>query len=417
MKPLLTTRNRLTLMRWWLVGGLACAVLSAPTFLDISLPLPLLLPVLLLLAGFNAFAHWRGGSEELSVRELVGQLCVDLVGMGVLFYLTGGVANPLVSLLLLPVAVAALALPELMAAGIAALAVAVYSFLILYSLPLPIADAARATRLHLGGMWLTFVVSAVLVAWFISRIMTSMRTRDAELAAAREERLRDAQVVALGQLAAGAAHELGTPLATMSVLAEDLSQDAKLLPDTRADLNLLRRQIALCKEILGGLTRRAGSERAAEAADLLADIWLQGVLARWRSFWPQADCRFFAESSGDAPRIAPGAALEQAVSNLLTNAAQVNPQAIRLALSWNATSLVIGVHDDGPGFPEEILHNAGTEPVSGTGQGAGIGLWLTRTVVERMGGRFCLANAAAGALTMIELPLESIQTKEPKQWT
>jgi two-component system, sensor histidine kinase RegB len=412
MKPMPSPRRRLALMRWWLLGGLVCAVLAAPTFLDIRLPVPLLLAVLLLLAGFNAYSSRQRGSVEPTARELAGQLCVDLVGMGVLFYLTGGVANPLVSLLLLPVAVAALTLPERIAMGVAVLAMGLYSFLMLYSLPLPIADAARATRLHLGGMWLTFVVSALLVAWFIGRIMTAMRVRDAELATAREERMRDAQVVALGQLAAGAAHELGTPLATMSVLAEDLSRDEQLPADVHADLNLLRRQIALCKEILGGLTRRAGNARAGEMPHLPADLWLQGVLARWRSFWPHATCNFAAATQGTAPGICPSAALEQSVTNLLNNAAQADPREIRLELSWSATRLRIAVHDGGPGFPDEILHNAGGVPVAGTGQGAGIGLWLTRSAVERLGGCLRLENAAKGGVAEIDLPLESMQAKE-----
>lgn len=399
-------RRRLAMLRWWLLGGLLLAVLSAPTFLDIALPLAPLLAVLLLLAGFNIAAQRGAGNTDFGMAELAGQLTVDLVGMGVLLYLAGGATNPLVSLLLLPVAVAALSLPGAWVAGIAGMAVGLYSFLMLYSLPLPIADVERATRLHLGGMWLTFVVSAFLVAWFVTRMTASIRARDAQLSAVREDALRDAQVVALGQLAAGAAHELGTPLATMSVLAGELAQDARLPADARADIDLLRRQIAVCKEIVGGLTRKAGIERAGAARGVAVDAWLEGLLARWRTLWPQASCTFaMPRDIGAVPLVAADAALEQALTNLLNNAAKVAPQGMCLAVAWDGQGLSITVQDRGPGFPAEILQGCGAEPSPAHADGCGIGLWLTRAAVERQGGRLRLANGPTGGAATIELPL------------
>lgn len=398
-----TIRRRLVILRWWLIGGLTLAVLSAPTFLDIPLPLVPLLALLLLLAVFNLVVQLWGGDSEFRVSDLAGQLAVDLVAMGVLLYLAGGATNPLVSLLLLPVAVAAFSLPARWVGGIAALAVGLYSFLMLYSLPLPITDVARATRLHLGGMWLTFVVSAALLAWFVTRMTVALRARDIQLAAVREEALRDAQVVALGQLAAGAAHELGTPLATMNVLAGELVRDARLPDDARADLDLLRRQIGICKEIVGGLTQKAGIERAGQV--LPASDWLEGLLARWRTLWPKATCTLEVATTGTPPQIVAEAALEQSITNLLNNAAKIAPRDMRIVLGWDAHHLRIAVHDRGPGFPPEILRRSGAEPLPAAADGNGIGLWLTRAAVEHRGGRLSLDNDAAGAVATIELPL------------
>ncbi len=398
-----TIRRRVVILRWWLIGGLTLAVLSAPTFLDIPLPLAPLLALLLLMAVFNLVVQLWAGDRDCAASDLAGQIAVDLVAMGVLLYLSGGATNPLVSLMLLPVAVAALSLSGRWVGGIAALAVALYSFLMLYSLPLPIADVARATRLHLGGMWLTFVVSAALLAWFITRMTASLRERDMQLVVAREEALRDAQVVALGQLAAGAAHELGTPLATMNVLAGELAQDARLPADARVDLDLLRRQIGICKEIVGGLTQKAGIERARQA--LAANDWLEGLLARWHTLWPSATCALEVANAGESPRIMVEAAIEQAIVNLLNNAAKIAPQDMRVVLDWDARHLVIAVHDRGPGFPPEILRRCGAEPLLAVAEGNGIGLWLTRAAVERSGGRLCLENVASGGVATIELPL------------
>jgi two-component system sensor histidine kinase RegB len=412
-----TIRRRLVLLRWWLLAGIALAVLSAPTFLDIALPLPPLLAVLLLLAGFNVLTHLRSGTEgteDSGVPELAGQMAVDLAGMGVLLYLSGGAANPLVSLLMLPVAVAALFLPARWVAGIVVLAVGLYSFLMLYSLPLPIADVERATHLHLVGMWLTFVVSAVLMAWFFTRMTASLRERDAQLAAAREEALRDSQVVALGQLAAGAAHELGTPLATMNILAGELERDVRLPADARDDLALLRQQIAICKDIVGSLTQKAGIERAHDDVRLMAvDTWLKGLLVRWRTLWPQATCLLDVQAGASPPKIMVEATLEQAVSNLLNNAAKISPHGMRLAVAWNAHRLQIVLHDQGPGFPPEILRCGGAEPLPAYAQGAGIGLWLTRAAVARAGGSLTLENQPGGGVATLELPLPPLAAANP----
>ncbi len=402
---LLTIRRRLALLRWWLIGGLTSAVLSALTFLDIALPLVPLLALLLLMAVFNLIVQLWASTDEVQAVDLAGQLAVDLIAMGVMLYLTGGATNPLVSLMLLPVAVAAFALPARWVAGIAALAIGLYSFLMVYSLPLPVADVERATRLHLGGMWLTFVVSAVLLAWFVTRMTQALRERDLQLTAAREEALRDAQVVALGQLAAGAAHELGTPLATMNVLAGELFIDKRLPDDARADLDLLRRQIGICKEIVGGLTQKAGIERAVQAISVRG--WLSDLLARWRTLWPQATCTFAVSGRGEAPRLVVEPAIEQAVTNLLNNAAKVTDGEMHLSLDWDTAFMRLHIDDRGPGFPPEILRCCGAEPIQPTGDGAGIGLWLTRAAVERAGGRLYLHNTATGGRATIELPLRS----------
>ncbi len=396
--------SRLVLLRWWWVAGLMIAVLSAPTFLAIALPLPPVIAVLLLLAGFNFIAQRRAAHRDFDTPELAAQLGIDLTGMSVLLYLTGGASNPLVSLLLLPVAIAALTLPGVWVAGIAGMAIAAYSFLMLYSLPLAIADAERATRLHLAGMWLTFLVSSVLIAWFVTRMTAAIRQRDAQLAEARETALHNAQVVALGQLAAGAAHELGTPLATMNVLTGELMRDGRLPEDAQQDLQLMHRQIALCKDLIGGLTRRAGIGRAGDAQRVVVTDWLAGLLSRWRSHQPQAACTCVIDTPGDAPLIDATPALEQAVVNLLNNAAQVTPQEMRVHLTWDADEIRIGVYDRGPGFPADVLKYAGDEPVVSQTQGAGIGLWLSRAAARQAGGRLELENLAAGAAATLILP-------------
>jgi two-component system sensor histidine kinase RegB len=398
-------QRRSILLRWWLLLATVIAVSSAPTLLGLALPLPPMLAVLAALAAFNAWLQWRSPRVPVPAGELFGQLCVDLTALAVLLYLSGGAANPLISLLLVPVAVAALSLPGRLTAVVTVLAVLAYSLLTRFYLPLAIDDVARAARLHLAGMWLTFVVSAVMIAWFVARMTESVRQRDLHLAAAREQALRDERVVALGALAAGAAHELGTPLATIAVLVGELERDPSLDADARADLMLVRDQVLLCKGIISGMAQRGGAARMESLQAQDAGDWLRGVLARWQAMRPRASAAIHVAGRGEAPRQAFDPALEQAVANLLNNAADAADDEIRVELDWDAAWLRLTVCDHGPGFAAQVLHRGGREALPASHGGAGIGLLLAFSAVERGGGRIGLDNPpAGGARACIELP-------------
>lgn len=399
-------RRRAVILRWWLLAAVAIAVSSAPTLLDIALPRVPMFAVLVLMAGFNAFLEWRAQKQEaVGAGELFGELCVDLAALAILLYLSGGAANPLISFLLVPVAVAALSLPGILTAAVAALAIALYTLLMWQFLPLAVGDAERAARLHLAGMWLTFVVSAAMIAWFVARMTASIRERDSRLAAAREQALRDERVVALGALAAGAAHELGTPLATIAVLVGELEREPGLAAAAREDLALARQQIALCKGIISGMAARAGVQRPDALQAQEAGAWLEGVRARWHAMRPHAASRLTLEGAA-SPLIATEATLEQALVSLLNNAADAGNAEIHITLIRDPAKLAIVIRDGGPGFSADVLRQAGRLPLPARSGGAGIGLLLAFSAVERLGGRIVLDNpAGGGGRATIELPV------------
>jgi two-component system sensor histidine kinase RegB len=255
-------------------------------------------------------------------------------------------------------------------------------------------------------MWLTFVVSATMIAWFVARMTASIRERDARLAAARELALRDERVVALGAQAAGAAHELGTPLATMAVVVGELEQDSGLDADARADLALVREQIALCKGIIGDMAARSGSARPEQLQAQDAWEWVRGVRARWQAMRPRASSRLSLAQGAGVPRIPVEATLEQALANLLNNAADASDSEIDIHLSCDDAMLRIAVADAGPGFPAEVLRGAGQGPLTSRKGGAGIGLLLAFSAIGRLGGRIVLTNLpGGGACASIELPI------------
>jgi two-component system sensor histidine kinase RegB len=398
--------RRLVASRWLVLAGMTLFAAVAPALLDVPLPQAPLLGILAIAGVFNALAYWRTSNTTTAApQELLSQLLFDIGTLSAIVFFSGGAANPLVSLLLPPVAIGALTLPGRMAAIVGAIAVGAYSLLMLFYLPLPMADASRATKLHLLGMWLIFVISAAMIGWIIVRMTRMVRERDAALAAAREQALRDERVMAMGTLAAGAAHELGTPLATMNLIAGDLAVDERLPAGVREDVELLRHQIGVCKEIITGLSRRAGAERLENAPLEAADRWLDKLRQHWHAARPQTGSRLVIASDGASPEIIADARLEQAVLNLLNNAANATSSPLELKLSWCSSDVCIDIRDRGPGFPPAVLELAGQASLPAHPGGSGIGLLLTRAAIEQLGGRLTLMNPDdGGALARIEIP-------------
>jgi two-component system sensor histidine kinase RegB len=408
----LANLRRLVASRWLVLASTAILVGITPALLDIPLQQPLLLAIIAVAAVFNAVTQWRASRAiAASANELFSQLLLDIAALCALVFFSGGATNPLISLLLPLVAIAALTLPWRGVLGIGLIAVGAYSLLMFFYIPLPLADASRATHLHLIGMWLTFVVSATMIAWFVVRMTRLIRERNAELAAAREQALRDERVMAMGTLAAGAAHELGTPLGSMALLAGDLAHDFAGNPAisdaARQDIEQLRQQIAVCKQIITGLSRRAGAERLENTPHQAADTWIDAVRLHWHAVRPQAGSRLIRTSDGAAPEIPADPRLEQAVLNLLNNAANAcGSMPLELRLAWSSHELCLDIRDRGPGFPAIVLTHAGQSSFPPHARGSGIGLMLTRTAIEQLGGRLTLSNPDdGGALARIEIPL------------
>lgn len=402
----LANLRRLVASRWVVLASMALLVMIVPGALNIPLPQWPLLAIVSVAAVLNSMIQWRvlkAGSA--TPGELFSQLLLDIGALSAIVFFSGGATNPLVSLLLPPVAIAALTLPVRCVMAIGAIAVGSYSALMVYYIPLAMPDATRATRLHLVGMWLTFSVSALMIAWFVVRMTRLIRQRDAELATAREQALRDERITAMGTLAAGAAHELGTPLATMSLIAGELIHDNSLSEACREDIALLRQQIATCKQIITGLSRKAGAERLENAHFQPVDRWINGLRQQWHATRPNASSRMTLTSDGPAPEIFADPRLEQALLNLLNNGANASDEPLEIRLGWSPGRLTIDISDRGPGFPDDVLKNGGHTSFPAHESGSGIGLMLTSTAIQQLGGQLTLSNLKdGGALARIELP-------------
>jgi len=404
--------RRLFVLRSIAIAGQVIAIVVAVGYFDTPLPV---LPMAIVIAGLlalNLRTWWRvRRALPVGHAELFAELLADVAALTALLYLSGGSTNPFVSLYLLPLSVAAAALPPRYAWIMAGATVGCYSALMFFHVPLGDPHAAHGSsfNLHLLGMWVTFIVSAVLIAGFVSGMSASIRARDEELAQARERALRDEQVVALGTFAAGAAHELGTPLSTIAVLTRELERDHAAVPGLAQDLRLLRTQVDNCKQIITDLTAAAGQARAGSAVRQNADDFLRSVLDRWSLLRPQVRPRLLCSGSSPAPEIAGEETIRQTLINILNNAADVSPRDVEIEATWGPDKLTIEVRDRGLGLSEDIISRAGRSLFSTKSEGSGIGLLLANATIERLGGSVTLSNReGGGGCTRVTLPLQRL---------
>lgn len=391
--PARAVLGRLLAVRVSLIVGWAAGIAWLQAGLGIPMPLLEMSAVLGLMAVFALTTVWRLRLDVPATQmEFLAHLLADLTAFAVLVFFSGGATNPFVSLMLMPVVIAAITLRAAWVWLLAAVAGGYYALLLVAYQPLAIDDPAAASAMHLGGMWFNFLVSAALIAFFVTRMQAALRDRDRELAELREKQLRDERIVALGTQAALAAHELATPLATIQTTAHELADEFANDPDIGEACRLLEKQAQTCKAIL---TRLAARAQGTPPDAMPLDAWLAEVIERWQLMRP--DARITARMPADRRDYAPPDGLEQAIHNLLNNAADASPEAVAFDAEAKPDALVIDVSDRGPGLAPEQKAQAGRVLFSGKpGRGWGMGLALTHATLERLGGTLSLAARTGG---------------------
>lgn len=401
----------LLLIRLFAMTGLALGLAIMHGVFGLRFPV---LPVAgaIVALGLFSVVSWQRLRDRALRGEgtLLVQLIADMAALTVVVYYTGGSVNPFISLFILPVIFAAAGMRIGNAILIALLAFGSYTALMFFNRPLlDVHDHGSAARLHLWGMWYGFAMSAALVAIFVARIGAALRRRDHALAAAREERLLADKAIALGTLAAGTAHELATPLATMAVVCRELEREEGDGP-MQADLAILASQIDRCKTILAGMAADAGTLQARDAITTDLGEYLAGVIDRWQQDRP--DTRVSIQRSGDCPAcpVAVDRTLTQALTNILQNAADASSARVQVGLSWDADTLALSVRDDGPGIDPALQPRLGREAVSTKREGMGIGLLLAQTTISRLGGSVALGpDDGQGTIARIRIPLARLR--------
>jgi two-component system sensor histidine kinase RegB len=413
-KPDLSTRQnlrRLFLLRNFTILGIALGLGLAGGILGQELPVVSLGIILLLLGGLNILTWLLSRAHHtVSDAAIFSQLLLDVAAVTGVFYYTGGASNPFIWFYLLPLIIAATILPRVYTWIMAGLTVTCYSILLFRFVPLPHGTMHHegGFQMHIVGMWLGFLISAGFVAVTIVGMAHSLRERDRKLAEAREQALQNERLVALGSLAAGAAHELGTPLGTMAILVNELEQEYPDAVDRvlHDKLGILGQQIARCKQALSVISATAGANRAEAGHRMPVADYVQQVVAEWHAQRPGISLDVTCGRQAPDREIIAERTLTQALVNILNNAADVSPENVRLEAAWTESSLTLVISDRGPGLHEGVSRQLGRQPVTTKDEGMGVGLYLAQATVQRLGGDLFIRNREqGGAMTRITLPL------------
>jgi two-component system, sensor histidine kinase RegB len=406
--------------------------------LNIRLPEQPLWLVILSIVAVNIYTSMRLQTEvPVTEMEIFSQLVIDVLAITALLYLTGGATNPITWVFLLPLIITAIMLEQSYAWYMVILTTSMYTGLMAYNVPLPSVEPHMPDRelvytdaknyemlqhfhamsdshyfnLHIFGMWFGFVFSAGLVAFFVVELAKTLKAQERNLAEARENTLRDERVVALGTLAASAAHDMGTPLGTIAIVSHELEQEYPnhRFPDLHEKLLIMQQQVDRCKTALSVMSASAGEMRAESGSAMLLTDYLDEVIKQWRTHKPTAKLSFFidAEVTMQAEILAE-LTLTHSIINILNNAAEASPpeSSIELHASWDLDHVVMEIRDFGPGFPPELIDFAGKQPVISKKRGLGVGLVLAYSTINRLGGKINLYNSdMGGACVEITLPL------------
>lgn len=406
----------LSILRWLAVGGQLATILTVHVGFGVRLPLMPMLAALGVLVALNMAvlaSPWL--SVHAGPRRLFAMLLVDVACLTTQLYLSGGVANPFVTLYLLQVVLAAVLLPAWASWALVAITTALFAWLALFAPPfaLPAGWASTLSAPYVAGSWFNFALAASLLVLFVTRIVRNLSRHDARLAALRQRAVEEEHIVRMGLLASGAAHELGTPLSSIAVMLGDWRRDADIAsrPALLADLEDMAAEVARCKDILSQVLLASGEVRGHAPVRTTLRQFLSALVADWRGTGASAVYEHLL--SGD-PRIVADQALAQTITNLLDNAAEAGATRIALCAALDGDRLVLSVRDDGAGFAPAILDGIGRPYVSTKARrGAGLGLFLATNVLRTLGGSVAAHNrAGGGGEVVLSLPLAAVAIAE-----
>jgi two-component system sensor histidine kinase RegB len=406
----------LPIVRWLTVVVLWSVTAAAWLFPHLDLSLRTVAPLGLAAAICRTLVAARLQRGDDAPALLVGvSLCADVVLLSGLLDITGGPFNPFIVMFVTYVWLAAVTVSPRWGVGVFAVAVTGFGWLVLDHVNAELAAHHRLNDFptHLFTMWLAGAAIAELVAHYVARARAALAQRQRQLDDARDRAVRSEHLAALTTLAAGAAHELSTPLATIAIAARELERSAERIsqswPDAtplQEDAKLIRTEVDRCRVILDGMSGRARDGTAAAAGPLPPDALVDLVRSRLSE---EQRARVRIEIGGSVSPPAPsGAEMVQAISSLLKNAFDASDRnaLVRLRFAQQNGMVRVEVHDTGAGMPPDVLRHAG-EPFYTTkeaGRGLGLGLFLTRSFAERAGGtlRFEIDN---GTTAVLEVPV------------
>ncbi len=412
-KILQNTNRKNLLQLIWLrtiaVLGQAQVILFVNYFLKISLPLQQMFLVLLMLVVVNFFSFFRYKSQkQISDESLFIELLFDVAALTAQLYFSGGISNPFISLFLLQVIISAILLRQIYAWFVGVVTVICYIWLSfnyqeLHSLHHH--DGGDFFNLHLHGMLVSYVFAAALLIIFVTKIIKNLREKDRDFYLLKQQSNEEEKLVRIALLATAAAHELSTPLSTISVILADWKKIdvAHSKEEFLQDIEVAEEQLNRCKKILSNILFSSGKERLEQAKAMSVKEALEALLKNWSDLRKPNNLLYDFAGNYDK-KIILDESLTQVLFNIFDNALDESKDWISVKVRADEGEVVVTIQDRGRGFSAEVLQKIGTPNIT-TKNGNGLGLFLAVNVLRRIGGSFQAENLENGALVTVKFPI------------
>ncbi len=413
----ITTRTvsvrTLVVIRWVALAGQVAALVLVAFGLGSPVPMPPSLGVVAVSALLNLRLQMRrDGRERLREGEAAFYLAFDIMQLSVLLYLTGGLENPFALMLLAPVTVSATILGRKSTVNLCLLAMVCASLLTVSHLPLPWVETEFALpELYVTGIWCALVIALVFNAAYAWWVAEEARQLSTALAATQQALAREQRMAAMGGIAAAAAHELGSPLATIAVVARELAREVPKDSDLAEDVQLLLSESQRCREILASLGRDPTPDSAQPFTAVPIDLLVEQAAAPHQ----RDDVAVIVEVQDrdnladgapgrEVPTVTPSPELLHGIGAFIQNAVQFANATVEVAIVVGPRSLTVTIEDDGPGFPLTLLTRLGEPYVSGRGNRdghMGLGVFIAITLLGRTGAQVEFANRREGGAQVV----------------
>jgi len=409
-----TNRKNLLQLLWLrliAIFGQVATILFVHYFLHIALPLTTMFSVLLLLVIINCLSFYRYKFQEnISDKSLFIELLFDVIALTSQLYFSGGISNPFISLFLLQVIIGAILLQRIYAWLIAIITILCYIWLSFNYQELHAfhhhEEEGNLFNLHLHGMLISYIFAAILLLIFVTKIIKNLREGDEKINFLKRKSLEKEQVIRMGLLATGAAHELSTPLSTISVILGDW-KEMNLKKDLIEDVEMIETQLSRCKKILSKILIDSGKERLDQATIAPVKEVFDKFIKEWTESRKPENLIYDFEGKSDK-KILLDDILTQAFFNIFDNALEASPAFISVSVLVTNDNIVVSVEDKGKGFDYEIIKQIG-KPNLTTKNSSGLGLFLALNTLHRIDGDLKIENlSAGGAKVLITIPLKNL---------